>query len=91
MLSRGNSNPMVCVANLLRLTRGEVPYERLKGIDASIIDKPADLVKPLLNADAVWNIKTYEPRVSVDSLDLDALIAVDGSFQLAAVLSGKEV
>lgn len=84
MLSSGNSLPMVCVGNLLKITRGEVPYERLKGIDPTIIDKPYSLVAPLLVEEARWNIKTYEPRVNVDEININAALAESGNFKLEA-------
>ena len=33
MKASGNGTPQTCVQNLLKTTRGEVPYERIKGID----------------------------------------------------------
>ena len=41
MLSKGNSDIAVCVNNLLKTSRGEVPYERLKGVNFSLLDGPA--------------------------------------------------
>ena len=38
MKASGNGTPQTCVQNLLKTTRGEVPYERIKGIDRSLID-----------------------------------------------------
>ena len=36
MLASNNGDPRQCAANLLKLTRGENPYDRIKGIDAAI-------------------------------------------------------
>ena len=33
MKASGNAAPETCVQNLLKTIRGEVPYERIKGID----------------------------------------------------------
>lgn len=82
MQASGNGHPMQCVANLMRIVRGECVYDRVKGIDPSFIDQPASIVKPLLIADVKWLIKTYEPRVSTNNIDLEALVAECGDFAL---------
>lgn len=81
MQASGNGMPMQCVANLVRIVRGECIYDRVKGIDATLIDQPEPIAKPLLIADAKWLIKTYEPRVNVDRIDLEALFASEGNFR----------
>lgn len=80
MLSRGNGNPMNCISNLLRITRGECAYDRIKGIDSRVQDMPSETAKPLIMADAKWLIQRYEPRVNVESLDIESLIAHEGHF-----------
>ncbi len=82
MQANGNGLPMQCVANLVRIVRGECTYDRIKGIDPSLIDKPEPIAGPLLMADAKWLIKTYEPRVSVDKIELTDLLAREGNFNL---------
>ena len=47
-----------------------------------MIDKPSTIAKSLLIADARWLIKTYEPRVNVDQIDLADLLERDGSYKL---------
>ena len=44
MKASGNAAPETCVQNLLKTIRGEVPYERIKGIDRTLIDKPLSLI-----------------------------------------------
>lgn len=90
MQASGNGNPMQCVANLMQIVRGECVYDRVKGIDPSFIDQPSSIVKPLLIADVKWLIKTYEPRVSVEEIDLEALLTECGDFVLnvQATLTG---
>ena len=39
MLAKGNGTPIQCVQNLLSIIRGEVPFERVKGLDARLIDQ----------------------------------------------------
>lgn len=82
MLASGNGQPMQCVANLLRITRGECMYDRIKGIDATLIDQPETISKPLLLADAKWMIKVYEPRVDIDSISLENISEIIGKFAL---------
>lgn len=84
MKASGNGDPAQCVGNLLRLVRGEVPYERLKGLDPRLIDSPASLSANELRADAEWLIENYEPRVNLASVDLDAELAKVGHFTITA-------
>lgn len=82
MKASGNGEPMQCVANLLRITRGECPYDRIKGIDPTLIDQPTEIAAPLMQAEAKWLIKTYEPRVNADDVDISAITSQNGSFAL---------
>ena len=82
MKASGNGTPETCVQNLLKTIRGEVPYERLKGIDRTLIDRPSELAAPDLVADVQWVVETYEPRVNLRAVDLTALAAGIGSYEL---------
>lgn len=82
MKANGNGKSEICVQNLLRTIRGEVPYERTKGIDRTLIDRPSGTVKPELIADVEFVVETYEPRVSLDSVDYRAVAAEIGGFQI---------
>jgi phage baseplate assembly protein W len=84
MRASGNGAPALCVANLLRTIRGEVPFERLKGIDSAIIDAPAASEAARARTDIAWLLKTYEPRFDVQSVDLSALAAEHGAFEIRA-------
>ena len=53
MKASGNGAPEICVQNLLKTIRGEVPYERIKGIDRTLIDKPSETAATDLAADVV--------------------------------------
>ena len=86
MLAKGNSAPEVCVQNLLKTIRGEVPYERIKGIDRTIYDTPSGVGASDLTADAEFVIKTYEPRVSVENVEIAASDSANGGFKLTAKL-----
>ena len=79
MKASGNGAPEICVQNLLKTIRGEVPYERIKGIDRTLIDKPSETA-----ATVEFLVETYEPRVQLSDSDLKALTAQAGDFELRA-------
>ncbi len=93
MKASGNAAPETCVQNLLKTIRGEVPYERIKGIDRTLIDKPSGTAANDLAADVEFVVETYEPRVRLSSSDLVALVAQTGDFELRASIDNilKEV
>ena len=84
MKAAGNGAPQTCVQNLLKTVRGEVPYERIKGINPRLIDQPNVTAGPELVADVEYVVKTYEPRVKLDNAELNALAAQYGDFELRA-------
>lgn len=65
MLSSGNGTPQVCVHNLMRLHQYEVPYDRLRGMDARLIDKNVPILQAEIVNHAAWLIENYEPRVTL--------------------------
>lgn len=87
MLASNNSNPIQCVRNLLRITRGECVYDRIKGMDPALIDQPSYIAIPLAKVEARWLIQTYEPRVDVNSINMEAILAENGSFAISADVS----
>lgn len=82
MKASGNGDPAQCVGNLLRIVRGEVPYERLKGLNVSLIDQPSSNARQELIADAQWLIENYEPRINIDNINLTAELAKAGHFNI---------
>lgn len=84
MKASGNGTPAQCVGNLLRLIRGEVPYARLKGLNPQLIDSPSNSAAQELLADAEWLIENYEPRISLESINLEAALAKIGHFNIKA-------
>lgn len=70
MRASGNGSPDVCAANLLLTFRGDVPYERVKGLDPRLMDKPITTAEPEIKQDAEWLLETYEPRVAVKGIAL---------------------
>lgn len=89
MKAIGNSAPELCALNLLRTVRGEVPFDRLRGLDARNIDRPVGLATPDIEADAIWLISTYEPRVNPDEVALQALEALQGDLRMTTDVSEK--
>ena len=87
MKASGNAAPETCVQNLLKTIRGEVPYERIKGIDRTLIDKPSGTAANDLDVEFV--VETYEPRVRLSSSDLVALVAQTGDFELRASIDNN--
>ena len=79
MLSSGNGPREICAANLIKTIRGEVPYERTKGINRRMIDTPS-INESAIKADVSWLIETYEPRISNFDVRLAGDDAEQGAF-----------
>lgn len=90
MRASGNGDPAVCVQNLLRTWRGEVPYERLKGLDPTPFDRPYGIARPAIEADAAWVVSTYEPRVTAQEAVMSNADLLHGDFNLTMSVSENE-
>ena len=90
MLGSGNSNMMVCIGNILKTIRGEVPYDRLFGLDPALIDMPSKYAAVDMTEDIEWLIRTYEPRAKLDTIKLQSLVAQTGDFLIQAKLNRGE-
>ncbi len=88
MRAHGNGLPETCAANLLRIVRGEVPYDRVRGRDGTLVDQPN--VSNEAITDAEWVLETYEPRVKADSIEADPETALTGDFDLNVKIERKE-
>ena len=88
MKAYGNGSPETCASNLLRIVRGEVPYDRVKGRDGSLIDRAN--VTDEATADAEWLLETYEPRVTVEDVDTTAEVPRSGEFATLVNFKRKE-
>lgn len=88
MKAHGNGNPETCASNLLRIVRGEVPYDRVKGRAGVLIDQPNAMDEAI--ADAEWLLGTYEPRVEVDSAEVNPEAAITGDFFAQFNIKRKE-
>ena len=84
MRASNNGDKAVCVQNLLAIIRGEVPYDRLRGLDARIVDRPAaDAVADAVQ-DAEWMLGVYEPRAVVENISATQDDAAEGVFRVTA-------
>lgn len=88
MKAYGNGNPETCASNLLRIVRGEVPFDRVRGRDGALVDQPNAADEAI--ADAEWLLETYEPRVAVESVEAIAEAAISGDFSMLAEIARKE-
>ncbi len=82
MKAKDNGHPQRCAENLLAIVRGEVPYERIKGLDASSIDRPADVAEYAIKTDAEYVLETYEPRVSLNGITVQP--SENGQYRVTA-------
>lgn len=87
MKGHRNGDVALCAENLLRIFRGENPYERIKGIDARSLDKPALDAEAEILQDAEFCIENYEPRAQIDSLDVYGLDRERGDFRVVAAVT----
>lgn len=88
MKAHGNGTPETCASNLLRIVRGEVPYDRVRGRDGALVDQPNAKDEAL--ADIEWVLETYEPRVTIDSAETSADSALDGEYSTLVNIKRKE-
>lgn len=89
MKATGNGNPKICTENLLKCTRGEIPYDRIKGLPASLIDSPYNEAAITARQEAQWLIETYEPRVEIDAVEIKP-DGFEGGFSITANVTEKE-
>lgn len=90
MRASGNGDVSVCADNLLRTFRGEVPYERVKGLDPRLIDRPLEDVELDVQQDAEWLLENYEPRAVVESVSVEQSDDVNGGFVVLAKIKERE-
>lgn len=87
MRAKGNGDKGVCVQNLLAIVRGEVPYDRLRGLNSGIVDMAASDAVEEAKQTAEWVLETYEPRAIVQEIETVQTDAQSGNFMLKAVIS----
>lgn len=91
MRATGNGAPGVCANNLLRITRGEAPFERVKGLDPRMIDRPISEAESEIRQDAEWLISTYEPRADINSINIAQESGAEGGYSVTADVTETEV
>ena len=88
MKAQGNGRPETCAFNLLRIIRGEIPFDRVRGRNGALIDNPS--VSDEAQADANWVLSTYEPRVEIESMETNPEAASTGDFSTLINIKRKE-
>ena len=58
---KGNGNPLICAENLMNMSLGECPFDRLRGRDPSMLERPMGQSQAVQNAKLI--LKLYEPRL----------------------------
>lgn len=71
MQASGNDDVMLCIANLFSMRRGEIAYNRVKGIDQDIIDEDIMNAEIDLIEDAEFVVDQFEPRADIDNMSID--------------------
>lgn len=88
MKAHGNGRPETCASNLLRIVRGEVAFDRVRGRDGSLVDQPN--ATDAAAADAEWLLETYEPRVTIENAESIVENALTGDFSTSVNIARKE-
>lgn len=88
MKAHGNGRPETCASNLLRIVRGEIPYDRVRGRDGALVDQPNVTDEAI--ADAEWLLENYEPRVDIESIEENPEAAISGEFSMLMNIKRKE-
>lgn len=88
MKAHGNGKPETCASNLLRIVRGEVAYDRVRGRDGALVDQPNANDEAV--ADAEWVLETYEPRVDAENIIGSGEAVKNGEFALLVDIDRKE-
>lgn len=61
-----------CLSTLLSVRAGSQPYDRNLGIDfEGIVDYPLEVARNALALEIIEKVKTYEPRVEVQSVEFE--------------------
>lgn len=69
MRASGNGEPLVCLQNLLLMTKTECPLSRDKGVDARLFDSPSNDTEDL-DEDITNLIDEYEQRLSAENIEV---------------------
>ena len=85
MLKSGNSNPDVCINNLLTMREMEVPMDRMRGMRSDMIDHAVDIED--IESDMLETISVYEPRSNVDNIEVSG--GYDGDIEISLEISSN--
>ena len=85
MLKSGNSNPDVCINNLLAMREMEVPMDRMRGMRSDMIDHAVDIED--IESDMLETISVYEPRSNVDNIEVSG--GYDGDIEISLEISSN--
>ena len=67
MRAKDNGDKLVCANNLLATIRGEVAYDRLRGLEARNFDLPYGVAETEIQQDAAWVLGIYERLIEAVS------------------------
>ena len=87
MLSKNNSKPSICVNNLIQIARGEVPYDRVKGVSTAQLDRPIAQSPDEMVGDVEWMLSVYEPRAVIESVEATPADTQNGHFAIKATIN----
>ena len=85
MLKSGNSNPDICINNLLAMREMEVPMDRMRGMRSDMIDHAVDIED--IESDMLETISVYEPRSNVDNIEVSG--GYDGDIEINLEISSN--
>ncbi len=81
MLAKGNSEPMLCLMNIVSTVKGECPMARDKGIDSGLIDQPVTQAEGEYVTNVESLVERYEPRVDLDDVEVQGFLDDIGHYQ----------
>ena len=90
MRAHGNGDPAICANNLARISRGEVPYDRIRGVKFAGLIGTGQTARADLEEDTAWMIGRYEPRVTVESVDVRETDAQMGAVEVQINIKGGQ-
>ena len=73
------------VLNIIRTHRYEVAYDRTRGINPTVLDKPLETAVMLYTAEIYRVVELYEPRAAVGKVEFTG-VDTDGNMQFRVVL-----
>ncbi|MDE5758627.1 MAG: hypothetical protein K2H85_08445 [Allobaculum sp.] len=87
MRMKDNGNPLICARNLMNMSLGECPFDRLRGRDPAMLDRPMGQSQAVQNAKLV--LKLYEPRLDATVIR-GGYVNANGDFVIDMELSDRK-